>query len=66
MLCHLYGGPSFFFKMPPIANFKLQFVFDQVSLSFDCIENAAAKVKTIICDGNRIDQAVFEIIHFVP
>ena len=66
MLCHLYDRASFFFKMPPIADFKLKFVFDKVSLSFNCNENVAAKVKTIICDGNRIDQAVFEIIHFVP
>ena len=61
MFCCLYGRPSFLSKMFPIVNSKSKFVFDQVSLYVNCIENSNANVKAITCDSNKINLLFFKI-----
>ena len=58
MFCCLYGGPTFLSKMLPISRLNSQFLSEQVSLSIDCVENAGAKVKTIIYDGNTVTELI--------
>ena len=49
----LNGGPSFAFKMLPVAKMDASFVFQQVKATIDMIREVGGDVKLVISDGNR-------------
>ena len=60
MLICLHGGPKFMINMVPVANLNANFLYGQSMMSIDSIENASGKLKAVICDGNRTNQACFK------
>ena len=66
MLSCLFGGPLFVSKMIPISKLDSTFLFNHIKVSLDNIEASGGKVKAIICDNNRNNQAFFKKINVVP
>ena len=60
MLICLHGGPKFMISMVPVANLNANFLYGQLMMSLDSIENASGKHKAVICDGNRTNQTVLD------
>jgi hypothetical protein len=56
----LFGGPTFVFKMLPVAKMDASFLFKQIQDTVDMIRNAGGIMKTIIADGNRTNQKFFK------
>jgi hypothetical protein len=66
MVSCLFGGPNFLSKILPISRLKSTFLHEQVQLSIDYIEQAGGQVNAVICDGNRINQALFKLFAADP
>ena len=62
----LNGGPSFAFKMLPVAKMDASFVFEQVKATIDMIREVEGDVKSVISDGNRTNQKFFKSFLTVP
>ena len=62
----LNGGPSFAFKMLPVAKMDAAFVYQQVKETIELIREAGGEVKSVICDGNRTNQKFFKSFPTVP
>ena len=56
----MFGGPKFISKLIPVSKLNATFLYEQMRLSIDCIEQAGGHVKAVICDGNRNNQAYFK------
>ena len=61
MVSCMFGGPNFLSKILPVSRLNSTFLHEQVQLSIDCIEQAGGRVKAVICDGNRNNQALFKL-----
>ena len=59
MLVCLHGGPTFIVKMLPVAKLNANFLAEQLNKTVEEIENSNGRLKAIICDGNRTNQACF-------
>ena len=60
MISCMFDGPTFISKMLPIAKLNSPFLYEQIRLTNDAI-NQSSLVKTVICDGNRNNQAFFRL-----
>ena len=65
MVVTLFGGPKFLCKMLPGCNLSANIVFEQTNLLLDAIKYSGGKVVATICDGNRVNQAVFKMFDTV-
>ena len=61
MISCMFGGPTFVLKMLPIAKLNSPFLYEQIGLTIDAINQSSALVKAVICDGNRNNQAFFRL-----
>ena len=61
----LFGGPTFVFKMLPVAKMDASFLFKQIQDTIDMIRNAGGTIKTLITDGNRTNQKIFKLFSTV-
>ena len=59
MIVNLFGGPKFLYKMLPVRNLKADFLFNQANSILSSIRSVGGNVVTIICDGNRVNQAFY-------
>ena len=57
MISCMFDGPKFISKMLPIAKLKSPFLYEQIRLTIDAINQSSGIVKAVICDGNRNNQA---------
>ncbi|GFO33316.1 transposable element p transposase [Plakobranchus ocellatus] len=62
MISCMFGAPNFLPKILPILRLKTSFLHEQIQLSLAAIEQAGGRVKAIICDGNRNNQAFFQLL----
>lgn len=62
MISCMFGGPNFLSKILPTSRLNSSFLNDQIQLSLAAIERAGGHVKAIICDGNRNNQAFFQLL----
>ena len=53
MISCMFGEPTFISKMLPIAKLNSSFLYEQMRLTTDAINQSSGVVKTVICDGNR-------------
>ena len=53
----MIGAPTFISKMWPIAKLNSPFLYEQIRLTIDAINQSSGIVKAVICDGNRNNQA---------
>ena len=58
MLICLNGGPKFLKKLIPISKLTSAFYLNKL-LTVEAITSVPADVKTMIYDGNRVNQAFF-------
>ena len=66
MISCMFGGPNFLSKILPISRLNAPFLQDQVQQSLESIARAGGKVKAIVCDGNRTNQAFFKMLGAHP
>ena len=66
MIICLHGGPKFINKIIPVSKLNANYLHSQVDSSQNNIQQAGGKVKAIICDGNRTNQAFFKKYDTVP
>ena len=57
--CMFGGGPTFISKMLPIAKLNSPFLYEQIRLTIDAINQPSGIGKAVICDGNRNNQSFF-------
>ena len=57
MINILHGGPIFLLKMIPVSKLNAEFLREKDYQTIYNIEAGSAKVKSIISDGNRINQS---------
>ena len=62
MIVCLHGGPKFLSNMLPISKLNSE----QIDVTNQAIISAEGRVKSIICDGNRTNQAFFKRFKTVP
>ena len=62
----LFGGPTFLFKMIPIAGLDAKYLFDQVNDTRSLIAEAGGHVKAVLVDGNRTNQKFFKLYETQP
>ena len=55
-----YGGPSFAFRIFPVAKLDTLFVYEQANNTIQLIKDAGEIVKTVITDGSRTNQKDFK------
>ena len=60
MLICLHGGPKFLINMLPVAQLNANFLSEELTKTMDAIKNSSGRLKAIICDGNRTNQACFK------
>ena len=60
MIVCLHGGPKFLSNMLPISKLNSGFLLEQIDVTNQAIISAGGRVKSIICDGNRTNQAFFK------
>ena len=60
MVVCLHGGKTFLTSMLPIAGLSSTFLHNQVTKTMENIAESSGKLKAIICDGNRTNQACFK------
>ena len=53
MISCMFGGFTFTSKMLPIARLKLSFLFEQMWLTIDAINQPSGIVTAVNCNGNR-------------
>ena len=58
--------PHLFFKMLPIAKSNSPFLYEQIRLPTDAINQSSCIVKAAICHGNRNNQAIFRLFDREP
>ena len=63
---YLFGGPSFVFKMLPVAKMAASFLYQQVQDTLEMIREAGGDIESVICDGNRTNQKFFKMFPTVP
>ena len=56
----MFGGPGFLCKMLPVRRLGADYLFDQTNLLLNNLKESGANVVAIICDGNRVNQALFK------
>ena len=57
MLICLRGGPKFLINMLPVAQAHFS---GELNKTMDAVKNSSGRLKAIICDGNRTNQACFK------
>ena len=57
MISCMFDGPTFISKMLPIAKLNSPFLYEQIRMTTDDINQSSDIVKAVICDGNRNNQA---------
>ena len=62
----MFGGPLFISKMLPIAKSNSPFLYEQIRLTIDAINQSSGIVKAVICDGNRNNQTFFRLFDTEP
>ncbi|GFO34951.1 transposable element p transposase [Plakobranchus ocellatus] len=62
MISCMFGRPNFLSKILPISRLKSSFLHEQIQLSLAAIAQVGGHVKAIICDGNRNNQAFFQLL----
>ena len=62
----LKGGPTFMLKMIPVTGLDAEFQFEQVNTVIDIIKEVGGTTKSLIVDGNRINQAFYKMFETVP
>ncbi|XP_065660880.1 uncharacterized protein LOC136084588 [Hydra vulgaris] len=60
MVITLFGGPKFLCKMLPVCDIDSNFLFEQTNFLLSAIKVAGGHVISIVCDGNRVNQAFFK------
>ena len=53
MISCMFDEPTFISKMLPIAKLNSSFLYEQIRLTTDAINQSSGVVKAVICDGNR-------------
>ena len=66
MIVCLHSCPEFLSKMLPIPKLNSNFLLEQIDVTNQAITPAGGEVTTIICDGNRTNQAFFKKFNTVP
>ena len=66
MISCMFDGPKFISKMLPIAKLKSPFLYEQIRLTIDAINQSSGIVKAVICDDNRNNQAFFRLFDTEP
>ena len=61
MVICLKGRPSFLCKMISVYHLDASFLFEQVCNVVNLINSSNGKVISAICDGNRTNQAFFNL-----
>ena len=56
----LHGGKTFLVSMLPVAKMKANFLHEELSKTMASIEQATGRLKAIISDANRTNQACFK------
>ena len=62
----MIGAPTFISKMWPIAKLNSPFLYEQIRLTIDAINQSSGIVKAVICDGNSNNQAFFRLFDTEP
>ena len=62
----LNGRPKLLTKMKPVSKLQLNFLFQEINATAQCINATGTDVKAIICDGNCVNQAFFKMHDTVP
>ncbi len=62
----LFGGPTFLFKMIPMAGLDAKYLFAQVNATRSFIKEAGGKVKAVLVDGNRTNQKIYKLYETQP
>ena len=57
MISCMFDGPTFISKMLPVAKLNSPFLYEQIRLTTDDINQSSDIVKAVICDGNRNNKA---------
>ena len=57
MISCMFVRPTYISKMLPIAKLNSPFLYEQIRLTIDDINQSSDIVKAVICDGNRNNQA---------
>ena len=60
MMVSLYGGPKYLFRILPVNDLDANFVYQQTNYILDAVSNAGGIPVAIICDNNRVNQALFK------
>ena len=60
MINCLHGGKAFLVNMLPVAKLNTCFLYDEISKTMNSIEEASGRLKAIISDANRTNQACFK------
>ena len=55
----MFGGPTFTSKILHLAKLNSPFLYEQIRLTIDAINQPSGIVKAVICDGNRNNQSFF-------
>ena len=66
MISYMIGAPTFISKMWPIAKLNSPFLYEQIRLTIDAINQSSGIVKAVICDGNSNNQAFFRLFDTEP
>ena len=64
MIVCMFGGPKFLCKILPVKKRGADFLFDETSTLLKNLKDAGAKIITIICDGNSVNQFFFQKIRY--
>ena len=62
----LKGGPTFMLKMIPVTGLDADFQFEQVNAVLDIIKEVGGTTKSLVVDGNRVNQAFYKMFETVP
>ena len=66
MMSCMFGGPTFISKMLPIAKLHSPFLYEQIRLTVDAINQSSGIVKAVIYDGSRNNQDLFSLFDTEP
>ena len=60
------GGPTSISKMFPIVKLNSKFLFEQIRLTIDAINQLSGEVKVVISNGSRNNQGFFRMFDTEP
>ena len=60
MLVSLYGGPQYLCRILPVCELDSKFLFEQTQFVLEGIKSAGGIPVALICDNNRVNQALFK------